>query len=434
MSTASPSLGPSPAWGRNSIASATPAGRLEALFDPAYSLKVFCGALIVFYAALPVVAYIFFIRDSNFLLLAAITIGSVASMWIGSRVPLFDGRFKSSAIRLRIDERYFLIFTWGVFFLFVFVTFSTAASIPIVSAIKGASADALSQQRGQFLKGREGAGIALLYISTFLVNTILPYGIVRMYARGSRWRHAAAVVFFVFCISFLQKALFLNLVLPMLALFAMRRRLHGGVATAVLGGSMLLLVFATYLSLRGDPFPEAEERVPAAEYFSASYAPTSSLDYFAWRVIAVPVFTATDTLQVHASEFEGANLLGSTSTLLSAIFGLERINLERFVFAHQFGAWNDIANANAVFVLDGYVNFGWIGVLIFGILVGQIFRWFRLSADVGFRCLWTLFAFVLFSAPLIGMLFSNGFAYMLIHALLVRIQPASGSVQSLQKD
>lgn len=62
------------------------------------------------------------------------------------------------------------------------------------------------------------------------------------------------------------------------------------------------------------------------------------------------------------------------------------------------------------------------GVFVFGVFVGQVFRWFRISQDIAFRSLWPLFAFVLFSAPLIGMLLSNGFAYMLFHALFIRIQ------------
>ena len=114
-------------------------------------------------------------------------------------------------------------------------------------------------------------------------------------------------------------------------------------------------------------------------------------------------------------------LLGATSSLLSAVFGLERINLERFVFEHQFGGWNDTANANAVYIVDAYANFGYVGVVIFGLFIGQIFRWFRLSSDGAFKSLWVIFAFTLFNASLIGMLFSNGFLYMIFHTLFVSV-------------
>lgn len=399
------------------------ASRLEAVFDPQNSLKVFSGALLLFYGLLPSLVYLAVVPDKNFLLLSAITCVGVASMWLGSRITLFDNRFRPGAVRLALESSHFLAATWLIFVVFVVVTFATAPSIPFLSALKGAGADALSQERGSFLKGRDGAEIALLYISTFLVNTVLPYSVIWMYANKSPWRHFAALAFFAFCISFLQKSLFLNLVLPMLAYLAAKRRLHGGLALLCMAGSVFLLIFATYLSLGGAAADDQERISEAVNYFSASYAPAETLDYFLWRAFAVPVFTATDTLAVYFQQFDGVPLLGSTSTLLAAIFGVEKVNIERFVFQYQFGSWNDIANANSVYVIDGFVNFGWGGVIVFGAVVGLVFRWFRLSRDVGFKSLWTLFAFVLFSAPLLGMMLSNGFLYMILHALFIRVRP-----------
>jgi hypothetical protein len=217
----------------------------------------------------------------------------------------------------------------------------------------------------------------------------------------------------------MQKALFLNLVLPLLALLAIQNRLQVRSALGVVLGSLLVLLVGTYLSLG-----ETGEGAAAAQggtYLTAIYTPSNPLDYFVWRSFAVPVFTSTDTLLVHTEQFGGNPLLGATSTLISSIFGMERINLERFVFAHQFGGWNEHANANAVFITEAYVNFGLVGVLVFAVFVGLIFRWFRVSRDVGFKALWPLLAFILFSAGLIGMLLSNGFLYMLFHALFIKI-------------
>lgn len=351
--------------------------------------------------------------------LAFITAVSLFSMWLGSRIRIFDHRFSSSAPRLRWSLNNFIAFTWGIFILFLLVTFATAPSIPILSALMGADSSDLSLQRGAFLKGREGAGIVLLYASTFLVNTIVPYSIVLLYEHKDVKRHIAAVLFFLFCISFMQKTLFLNFILPILAFLAAKRQLRSRVFISFLMGSVVLIIATTVLSLRGE---ELAENVNEQDYMSALYAPTSPLDYFVWRSVAVPIFTATDTLVVHEEQFENRSLMGATSSLIAGIFGLERINIERFVFEHQFGSWNEIANANAVFIVDAFVNFGWIGVFVFGAFVGQIFRWFRISRDIAFRSLWPLFAFVLFSAPLIGMLLSNGFSYMIFHALFIRVQ------------
>jgi hypothetical protein len=386
---------------------------------------VFCVALGAVYGLIPLAAYLFVVPEPSFLHLAWLTSLAIMGLLIGSRISLLDARFGPRALRIAIPAPAFHTATWLVFIVFVAVTFLTAPSIPLVSALQGVSAESLSQERGDFLKGRSGAGIALLYISTFLTNTVAPYSVVLLYATRARVRHVLAGLFFLFCISFMQKALFLNLVLPLLALFAITNRLPARSALSVTLGSILVLLIGTYLSL-GETGEGAAAAV-GANYLSAIYAPSNPLDYFAWRAFAVPIFTATDTLVVHTEQFGGRPLLGATSSLIASIFGMERINIERFVFEHQFGSWNEIANSNAVFITDAFVNFGYAGVIAFAAFIGVIFRWFRISRDVGFKSLWPLLAFILFSAPLIGMLLSNGFLYMLFHALFIKIIPSGKS-------
>lgn len=392
---------------------------LEQLLDSRNGLTIFCLAISFFYGFVPLVAYFTLPVGEAFLQLSSITACVVVAMFVGSKIYLFDFRFRRHACRLYISARLFVVFVWCLFGIFIIVTFSTAPSIPLISAFQGASAEELSQDRGNFLKGREGLGIALLYLSTFLTNTVVPYSIVLLYAAGSRFRHVAALLFFLFCVSFMQKALFLNFVLPMIAYLAITRKLSYRVFFSIVFGSIILLVFTTFLSLAGETSVDFGFKLE--NYFSAQYSPSGPLDYLLWRAMAVPIFTATDTLVVFAEEFQSSPLLGATSSFIALVFNIERINIERFVFQYQFGSWNEIANANAVFVVDAYVNFGWIGVVCFGLTVGLIFRWFRISEDVAFRSLWVLFAFILFSAPLIGMLLSNGFIYMLIHALYLRV-------------
>ncbi|WP_396267888.1 hypothetical protein [Ideonella sp.] len=392
----------------------------EKALVPQNGLFIFSAILLVVYAIAPAAVYLIAPVGESFLLLSLITICAVTSMLLGSQISLFDSRFKPSAPRLAIDRRVFIAVTWLIFIAFVLITFSTAPSIPIWTALRGgATSNELSQERGEFLKGREGAGIALLYISTFLVNTIVPYSIVLLYRVKSSLRHWAAAVFFLFCISFMQKALFLNLILPLLVFLAITRKLSTKIFLPVIFGTVGLLLLTTALSLAGEGGDTSNTR--SSDYLTALYAPSNPIDYFIWRAAAVPIFTATDTLVVHSEQFGSRPLMGATSTLISSILGIERINLERFVFEHQFGGWNDTANSNAVFCIDAYVNFGWPGVVIFGLIIGLTFRWFKISTDIGFQSLWLIFAFVLFSAPLIGMLLSNGFAYMLLHGLYIRV-------------
>lgn len=398
----------------------------EKILRPCNALKTFSAFLLLVYVAIPLVIHFTILPDRNLLSLAAIAGVGTFFMWVGQRLPLFDYRFKAGARRLTIGWRVFVGLTCVTFVIFTGVTLSTAPSIPLLSALRGADSDMLSAERGAFLKGRQGYELALLYISTFLLNTIVPYSLVTLYSTRAKIRHLFGAFVLLFSISFLQKTLFLNLALPLLAYYAMRGELQGRKAAAGIFGSLLIIIVSTYLSA-ADAIRGAGTRFVATDFMSAKYAPESPLAYLVWRAISVPIFTATDTLIVHAQTFNGRWLLGSTSTLISALFGMERVNLERYVFEYQFGGWNDTANANSLFLVDAYVNFSWFGVILFGFFVGQVFRWFCRSTDEAFQSMWTLLAFVLFSASLIGMMLSNGWLFMLLFALFVRVRRPGSS-------
>lgn len=391
------------------------------LLDPDNALKTFSWVLTLIYVVIPLGLYLLLYPEPAVLKLGLISGLAVVSMWVGSRVSVFDSRFRAGAPKFRLNAGVFHAAVWTLFLLFVVVTFATAPAIPIVSALQGADANTISQERGEFLKGRVGAEIALLYISTILVTTVIPYSIVLLYASRSKFRHLFALIFFVYCISFMAKSQFLNLILPLLAYFSHVKKLSKRAVVLGVWGSIIVLFTGTMLSLGATESAAGDNVRSNADYVSALYSPSGPLDYFVWRAFAVPIYTAVDTLFVHSQQFGDQPLMGATSSLLSAIFGLERINLERFVFEHQFGGWNETANANAVYVVDAYANFGYIGVALFGLFIGQMFRWFRSSTDPAFKSLWTIFAFTLFNASLIGMLFSNGFLYIMFHAIFISI-------------
>lgn len=397
----------------------------ERLFLPGFGFFVFIFFIGLTYCVIPLFLFIFFSVDEYFLKLSGLTFFSVVVLVVGYFTPLFDGQFSPGVRRVLISDTAFNCVVWLFFLIFAMYTFYTAPSIPLYSAFQGVNADDLSQQRGDFFKGRTGLESILLYLSTIFTTVLIPYSLVLMYRDGKRYRHLFFLMAFVFCISFLQKALFLNVLLPVLVCFAITGRLSVRMFLACLISVPSILMISVFLSLGDASAAVRTEGVSLDYYFSANYLPPGGLDYLFWRLFAVPLFTATDTLLVHDQAFNGDFLMGATSTALSLVSGVERINMERFVFQHQFGSWNEIANANAVFISDAYVNFGWVGVFCFSLFIGQVFRWFRLSNDIAFKSLWPVFALILYSASLIGMLMSNGFVYILFHALFVRVYVAS---------
>lgn len=400
---------------------------LTGFFLPRFGFLLFCFGLFSYYVFVPLVVYFFGSHKDIYLLLAQIGLASIFFLIVGYFIPLTDSRFKVGASRLVIDENLFNGMLWVYFIVFMVLVLYSAPSIPLLSAFKGASADDLSLERGEFLKAREGLEIIFLYMTTILTSSLLPYSVVLLYFRKNRYRHLCAILFFAFCISFLQKSLFLNIVLPLLVYFGMAGLISKARLIFAVAFAFGVLVAGTAVSVDG-PMWELHELGSIDQVFAADYSYGSGFGYFLWRAGAVPVFTASDTLFVFIEKFRGEEFLGATSNLISTALGMERINIERHVFEYQFGSWNEIANANAVFFVDAFVNFGWLGVAAFSLIVGQTFRMFSLSRDLGFKSLWPLFGFVLFSAPLIGMLLSNGFLYMILHGMFVTLRSGSARV------
>ena len=394
---------------------------MQDIFTPRIGGLLFVFGLLAYYVVVPLSIYFCGEKKDAYLILGLIGLVSIISITVGYLVPITDSRFRLGTPRLLISGRLFHWTLWAYFIVFMVWVLYSAPSIPLISAFKGVSADVLSQERGDFLKAREGLEIALLYVSTILTTSLLPYSLVLLYAERGRYRHFCATLFFIFCISFLQKALFLNVFLPLLVSAGM-----AGYVTKTRLVLFLMLVVGGVLAgtiLSTDSSISAFQGINSIdELFSPDFAYGGGFGYFLWRAVAVPIFTAADTIVVFFERFWGENLLGATSSLLAGIFQMERVNIERHVFEHQFGSWNEIANANAVFFVDAFVNFGWLGVAVFSLFVGQVFRMFTLSRDPGFKALWPLFGFVLFSAPLIGMMLSNGFLIMILLGMFVSLR------------
>ena len=396
----------------------------RALLDTRFSALIFVAALFLIYVVMSL-GVNFLSPNPYFEELAIISFIGCFFIGIGFYLPLFDCRFRIDAKRFAIKSNAFHGTVWILFIVLILVVLSTAETIPIISVFQGAGVGELSNQRGAFLKGRIGMELSLLYLSTFFVGGLLPYSLINLFIEKSRLRHYLLMIFFVYTICSLQKMLFINVLLPMIYLISRKVKftyLRIFYLTVI---SLIILIVLTILASGGQfNFNTSQQASDLSVYFSSSYTPSSVIDLLTWRSIAVPLFTATDTLLVFHENFDGKHLLGATSTLLSLLFSMEHIPFEKLVFAKQF-AWNDIANANATFIVDAYINFGWIGIVCFSIFVGQSCRWFCKSKDEAFKSLFLIYLFVIFQSTLIGTLFSNGYVLIFFIALFVKLKSNS---------
>lgn len=398
-----------------------------------FSVYIAVFVLSIVYMWMPFIVNFVLLPSDYFLKLAFMTLFSLVGMLLGYYTPLFDQRFKVGAMRVVISANTVHGLVWSVFISFLFVTLYTAPAIPLVSAILGATGEELSAQRGAFLKGREGVEVALIYISTIFVSAFLPYSLARMFIDRHRWRYVLLLVFFAYSLSFLQKALFLNALLPLLYVASQKKKISLAGALLLAGGCALLLYIVTLLSMGTETQGSGAViggGMFSAEFYSSKYLPVGPVDHLIWRIVAVPMFTASDTLIVLKEQFSNQPLLGATSTFFSSLFSLERVPLEKLVFEYEWG-WNETANSNAVYFTEGYANFGWVGVWVYSFFVGQTFRWFRKSEDHAFKALWMIYFLGLFTGGVIGTLLSNGYILMFAACLFLRVR-SSGQVKSVR--
>lgn len=389
-----------------------------------FSVYLLAFALSVVYMWMPFLVNYVLLSSDYFLKLSFMTLFSVVSMILGFHLPIFDSRFKDGALRFVVSANTVHSFVWLSFISFLFITLYTAPAIPLVSALLGASGEELSVQRGAFLKGRTGAEGALIYISTIFVSVLLPYSLARMFIDGHRLRYLMLLVFIGYSLSFLQKALFLNALLPLLYVAAQKKKISLPVALLGVFACLLLLYVVTLVSMGGggsDAARASNGGILSPDFYSAKYLPVNALDHLVWRIVAVPMFTASDTLLVLNEKFNNQPLMGATSTFFSWVFSLDRVYLEKLVFEHEWG-WNETANSNAVFFTEGYANFGWFGVWVYSFFVGQTFRWFKKSDDHALKSLWLIYFLGLFTGGLIGTLLSNGYILVFFVFLFLKIK------------
>jgi hypothetical protein len=387
---------------------------LRKIFDPASAVPVFIIAMVIMYLFMPIYAYYFDNMDEYNLQVAAQCFVACVMVIIGSMIPIFDRSSLSNDRKISFNQVNVSYAIVTLFTLFLLVTFLTADEIPIFSYFSGASANELSEQRGALFKGREGWQTILLYLFTLFAMALMPYAIAVQFINNAKGKYLTTALFFLFTISFLQKALFMNAILPLVYAYSITR--HDSRRTMVIA---LLFVPLVLYALTALSMGQSEGGMGFAGYgttFSADFQPGGATELLVWRTLAVPVFTATDTLHVFYERLGGEHLNGATSSFFALIFGVERVNLERIVFEYQWG-WNDTANANTVYFVDAFVNFGWLGLCIISLIVGQSLRWFRISEDLAIKSLWPIYCVSLMSATIIGLLLSNG--YLIIWAMLL---------------
>lgn len=349
--------------------------------------------------------------------LALIVFISNMSLFFGYKMPLSLPRLRLKKLIVSPSFSFYAIAF--LFISFVIYTYYSFNGIPLFMIISGQGDPSII--RGELFKGRQGFEILLLYLSAIFTYVFVPLAIVLSYKY--QLKHRKKFLFFAlfFCISTLQKSLLLNLLIPLFVYFVYVGSLKKKHIVYILTSLFLYFIVMILLTGHGES-SNATNVIDIGLFFSSSFTPRGGLEYFLWRVFAVPIYTAVDTLYVFYNVLGGDSLLGGTSNMFSFLFGVQKVELEKIVFEYQFGGYNPLANANATFSILLFADFSYLGVVFFSALLGVLFRLFERSSDLVLVSIGYLLAFKVLNAPLIGLFFSAGFLYFVVHVLFLRFK------------
>lgn len=407
-----------------------PAGVLGYLTDTRHWPVVFAAGLFLVYCIVP--AWLGSAYSSPYMLnLAGMAAVAAASIIAGFYLPILDFQFGAHRFAITVDARWLHIAIWGAFAIFCVVAFATAGSAPLFSALRGGVTEAvLDQERAAFLKMREGWGAGLGYLSGIFTGALLPYSLSSLLVRRARGRYGALAVFLLYAESFLQKALFLQVLIPIFYL-VVQRKLWNLIAFSVPLALTLLLLFGNARLVQGELLPalpdfshgigQGTSHGGPGAYFNAHYDAKSSLGKLVWRAVAVPVFTARDAIEVFDEVFDGKQLRGATSSFVAKIFRLERVNYDLVVYDYEWGN-GALGRSNTVYFIEGFVNFGWVGVVLFSLIVGQCYRILHKSGEDALKAMSLVLGYNLIQASLMGTMLSGGFILVFLIALFVTVK------------
>jgi transcription initiation factor IIE alpha subunit len=139
------------------------------------------------------------------------------------------------------------------------------------------------------------------------------------------------------------------------------------------------------------------------------------------RLLWIPYVTAYDWLRYFDKQLQDKFLGGSTSFLLSKILGVQQFPIEREVFKYQFGAGGpQTGSANALFLVDAFVNFGWLGVIAYAFLLAAlVFLVQVINNPAMVACLY-FFLVQAVGGGLLGILFGNGLLLLVFLSFFIR--------------
>lgn len=293
--------------------------------------------------------------------------------------------------------------------------------------------------RSEFYKDVGGVWSVFSYSRSMLTRGFVPFAILLAYLYVGKIKfYVLLVIISILSISSLEKSLLVWAYAPLLFYTFFSGRKKDFFRIIMIGVGFFVLVSLVSLGgTRGETVAEDSIQIPHHAEWGYSYAAcfnecgefsqSISLsdqpnyqfmlydlkssgrgEYLVNRFIWIPFVTAYDTIYFWSLNYD-SHIGLAVNRHFSKILGYDFADLERRVFRFQFGSGEDsTGNANAAYIAEAYIAFGYLGVVVFSLLIGIGAGWVVKAGVPCFLFALPVLGFGLINASFISMLYSGG--------------------------
>lgn len=316
-------------------------------------------------------------------------------------------------------------------------TLATVPKIALLEALRGGDAYDISSAREMMFKSREGWERILVYLNAILTSALIPYALVVAYLEQKRYRHWLLWLFVASLLPSMEKALVIKAFFP-LFMVAINRHLPRRLGWFFLASMVAIILTMTAAAKVGHigtltTLQMEEERMLArgsAQGLAQGSAQgdilgnrfeqidsSNPVGYVLNRALWIPYLTAYDWIFYFQEKMDGQYLYGRTSSFISTVTGQPRFNMEHAVSVFEYGE-TKTGTSNTTFLVDAYVNFSWLGVMLSAALVAIFTRIVVLLDNPAAKACYYYFIYQLAVGPMFGVMLSEGLLLFIAVAVL----------------
>ncbi len=381
-----------------------------------FLLSVIPGGTLFFYTLPALLSYFINGDDYSFEMLIISTVSVVFFMLVllsnfdRLLLPLIPSKFY---VDLALFSK-IIVVTYSILMLYTAIT---APAIPLLDALRGSGIDVISNGRETFLRTRNGWESLLNYFFSMYRSILMPFAVCWFFYIKSNWRFASVFIFIMTLLLTLEKSVCVIALIPLFFLFF---QVKPKIARRILYVTIVLVAATSFLARGGVSTDTGTSDLSYVPVQYNMFKSDSQFFYVLNRVLFIPYATSVDWLRYRDVKLSGKELMGRNISIIATLNGEKKINIEREVFAFQWGQnESGTGSANTSYFIDAYINWGVLGVLVYNLIIVFVIR-VAIRSDIFIikACTFVPLIFLLFNS-LSAMLFSGGLFILILIGLFL---------------